>query len=373
MKRNHLLTLTVSLLLILGLSVGGVFAVWIYPGAPADIEEQVATNLSTFRYGTIYITQVQVSGGSYASAQSVKVSDLDISSQITLNAAAGSTVVVDVTFYNNTDVNYYYNEAQTVSHNNSSIKYSVSGIEQKDAVAPKTFKTVSVTFSFSGSSTAQRELLSQIHFNFVVDKDSITDVVAQTALDRFRDILNNVAAEDSYDTLDNAMNNRGSFMNKASAVTYIGNVSGSSSADSQVVQSLFGNEFMSMDLDGDGKAEPITIMIKRENLDEDSSTGASYTYSSLGRDTTVDGVEMTLYITAENLSNLSSNKKVTVYAAAFTKAAGSDEWVQITSLAKGTATANNYNGYGSANSFNTDTWVSQDGQTIGALVAQGMQ
>lgn len=356
-------------MLILVISVGGVFATWTYLGPPSDIDESLANNLATFRYGTIYITDVKVSGGNFESAQSVKISDLNISSDITLNSSTTSTVEVEVTFYNNTDVNYYYNETQTISHNNSSIKYSVSGIEQKDAIAPKTLKTIYVTFSFSGNNTSARELLSQIHFNFVVDKDSITDIVAQTALDRFRDILNNVVAPDSYNTLDTAMDNRGSFMNKASAVTYIGNVSGSSSTDSNVIKSLFGEEFMSMDLDGDGKAEPITIMIKREDLDGDSSTGASYTYTNYGREVTVDGAEMTLYITAENLSNLSGTKQVTVFAAAFSKTANSDEWVQITPLAKGSATANNYNGYGSPNSFNTDTWRSEDGLTMEALVA----
>ena len=34
------------------------------------------------------------------------------------------------------------------------------------------------------------------------------------------------------------------------------------------------------------------------------------------------------------------------------------------------ANANNYSGYGSANSFNTDTWKSDDGKTIEELVAK---
>lgn len=370
MRKNYLLTLTLSLLIAFSFIITGVMADWKYLGRPDELGINMSGNVGNFRYGTLYITDVKVIDGSYESAQSSKIADLNISTNIKLDLSTSSTVKVSVTFYNNTDVSYYYNEAQTLSHSNNSIAYSVDGIEQKEEVPAKTYKTLFVTFSYSGSSTSARELLSEIHFSFVVDKDSIGEVVAQTAVERFRDILNNIVADDSYDTLDTAMNNRGSLFNKASAVTYIGNVSGSSSGDSNVIKTLFGEEFMSMDLDGDGKSEPITMMIKRENLDGDLSTGASYTYTSLGRDTTVDGVEMTLYITADNLGNVSNNQNVSVYAAVFTKAANSAEWVQIVPLTKGTASANNYNGYGSANSFNTDTWVSINGQNIEALVTQ---
>lgn len=135
------------------------------------------------------------------------------------------------------------------------------------------------------------------------------------------------------------------------------------------METLFGDEFMSMDLDGDGNAEPITMMIKRENLDNNTLTGDSYTYTSWGREYVVNGVEMTLYITSENLDNVSSGKSVVVYAASFTKLPDSTTWTDLVPLTKGKANANNYSGYGSANSFNTDTWVSDDGKTIEELIA----
>lgn len=369
MRRNFLLTLALSLFVALSLLVTGVMADWKYMQKPEELDVDLLRNVGSFRYGTLYITEVSVTGGNYETAGASKTADQDISANLKLNANNSSAAVISVTFYNNTDVSYYYNEAQNISHSNNAITYSVSGINQKDEVPAKSFKTITVTYSYDGAVSSARELLSQIHFSFVIDKDSIGEVVAQTAVDRFKDILNNKVANDSYDTLENAMNSRGSLFNKASAVTYIGNVAGSSSGDSSVIEELFGEEFMHMDLDGDGKTEPITIMIKRENLDGDLSTGASYTYSSFGRDTTVDGVEMTLYITADNLNNVSNNQSVSVYAAVFTKPADSDGWVQITPLTTGTASANNYNGYGSANSFNTDTWKSSDGQTIETLVA----
>ena len=366
MRRNHLLMLTLALFLLFSLTLSGVSAAWVYLAYPADVNSELPSAAASFRYGTLYITKVECTGGSYQQAQSQKNADLEITSDIRLRASADSAAEISVTFYNNTEVSYYYNEDEALTHSNNRISYTVSGISQKEEIPAKSFKTITVTFAHASSNTSEQQLDSCIRFHFVVDKDAIGDVVAQTAVDRFRDILN---TSDSYATLDNAMDNR-SGLNKASAVTYIGNVYGSSSSDSTALQSLFGDEFMSMDLDGDGKAEPITMMIKRENLDNDSSTGASYTYTSWGRDTTVDGAEMSIYITAESLSNVSSNQSVTVYAATFTKYTANGEWVQIVPLTKGTAKANNYSGYGSANSFNTDTWVSTDNKTIETLVEE---
>ena len=363
---------TLFLVLVLLFSITGAFAAWIYPeSGPQEQSADISLSLDEFHYGTLYISRLSVKQGNYQSADVTIAADLDIRADLTLNANAASTVVAEVTFYNNTDASFYYNKTETISSDNDHIAYTVSGIETKDEIPAKSFKTVTVTFAYTGNDFSDSSLLSSLHFNFVVDKNSITGVVAQTAVDRFRDILNNKVSSDSYQTLETAMNNRDG-LNKGSAVTYIGNVSGSSSNDSKLIQSLFGTEFMSMDLDGDGKAEPITMMIKRENLDGSASTGASYTYTTDSwwgntESHTVNGVEMTLYITAEGLSG-SSGRSVVVYAASFTKLPGSDTWTDFVPLTKGTAKTNNYGGYGSANSFNTDTWTSESGKTIRELI-----
>lgn len=366
MKRNYLFTLVLSVFVLLCLTFSGVYATWNYFGLTNPSNNDMGVSMKSFRYGTLYITDVAIYDGSYSSADAHKSADLNISSDIVLNNTANSSAVFAVTFYNSTDVSYYYNKTETVSTNNDRIGYIVTGIEQKDEIPSKTFKTVYVTFAYTGNNTSNRTASSTVHFNFVVDQNSIGGIVAQTAVDRFNAILNNEAFENSYQTLTNGMDNR-SGINKASAVTYIGNVSGSSSTDSRVIETLFGQEFMSMDLNGDGSPEPITMMIKRENLDNKTETGDSYSYTSWGREYIVNGVEMTLYITSDNLDNVSSGKSVVVYAASFTKPVGSDEWIQIVPLAKGSASANNYSGYGSANSFNTDTWKSDDQKTITEL------
>ena len=362
---KSILCIVLLLAVLLPLLVPGVYALWVYLNDPEPMASPISGKVSNFHYGTLYITKITVKGGSYESISTNKTADTNMSADLKLTSAAASSVSVDVTFYNSTDVVYYYNETQTVSSNNTNIGYQVTGIAQKDPVDPKSYKTLTVTFSHEGN-PGNTALLSELHFNFVVDKDSIGVVVAQTAVDRFRDILNDVVAPDSYETLETAMNNRGGSYNKASAVTYIGNVVGSSSTDSAVIESLFTTEFLTMDLDGDGKAEPITMMIKRENLDGNVDTGASYTYVNRNNSYTVPGVEMTIYITSQNPS---SSRTITVYAAAFTIPEGGDEWVELVPLTKGTATSNNYNGFGASNSFNTDTWRDENGRDMDSLAS----
>ncbi len=369
MKRFPFLTPVIIAIIVFCLSVSGVNASWNYLSPPESVSAGVSNEVATFKYGTLYITSVEINGGAFNSASAKKTADLNISSDLNLRSNSSSSVSVAVTFYNSTDISYYYNETQVVSWDNDKIGFAVSGIEQKDEIPSKTYKTINVTFAYNADNVSAVALSSTLHFNFVIEKDSIGDIVAQTAVDRFRDILNNKATDNSYSTLISAMDSRSGW-NKGSVITYIGNVSGSTSADSLVIENLFGDEFMSMDLDGDGKVEPITMMIKRENLDNDTATGASYTYSSiLGGQTSVHGVEMTIYITSQNLDNVSSGQNVAVYAASFTKLSDASEWTMIVPLTKGTAKANNYNGYGSANSFNTDTWVSDNGDTIKELAA----
>ncbi len=346
-------------------TVGGLSAAWIYPSFPEAITVNPGATVGSFAYGQLYITETNITDGSYESAAFSKTGDTKLSAQVTLLSTASSSVTVEVVFYNATGVTYYYDTTETLSTDNPSITYTVSGIVQKEEVPSKTYKTVTVTFAYDGAPSLSA-LLSELNFKFTVDKDSIGELVAETAVDRFADILNNVVMADSYDTLDSAMNNRGSSWNKASAVTYIGNVAGADSSDSATIIELFGEEFMKADLDGDGVEEPITMMIKRENLDGNIETGADYTYrGTWGNSTTVQGVEMTLYITAEEIGS----SDIVVYAATYTKLVGADEWTLLVPLTKGTASTNNYSGWGTADSFNTDTWRSDNNETIEQLVS----
>lgn len=377
MKSNGLLrTVLILCIVLVPLTVSGIFATWVYFSDPKPIDEEMTAGLGRFVYGDIYITKVEPVGASEGNvtASLEKTGTTTVAGNVDLGRNGNATASFEVTFYNGSDTTYYYHEAETLISSNNNIVYEVIGIEKTDAVEPKTYKTITVTYSYDNKETITgTELESSIIFKFVVDKDSIEIVVARTAVDRFRDILNNIAFEDSYEMLDEAMGNRSGW-NPSSDVTYIGNVSGSTDDDSEVIEVLFGTEFMSMDLDGNGVAEPITMMIKRENLDNSIYTGASYTYINRNREYRVEGVEMTLYITAQSLDNVRSGQEITVYAATFTIYSGETEWVDVVPLTKGTASANNYNGslWGDANSFNTDTWESDNRKTMDELVLQYM-
>jgi len=372
MNKRFITTIIVICLMLIPFTITGVYASWMYFTDPAPIDEDINSKLGNFVYGDIYITKVEKisTSSGVVNATLEKTEATTVAGNIDLGSSKNATATFSITFYNGSDTIYYYNEAETIQSDNSNIVYQVDGIAQKDAVAPKTYKTITVTYSYNKSNITDTDLVSGIHFKFVVDKDSIGIVVARTAVDRFRDILNNVVSADSYSTLDDAMDARAGW-NHASDVTYIGNVSGSSSTDSKVIQSLFGQEFMSMDLDGDGKVEPITMMVKRENLDNDTSTGTTYTYIYRNKQYTVQGVEMTLYITSENLDNVGTRDDIVVYAATFTIYPGQNEWVELVPLTKGIANANNYSSgsWGSANSFDTDTWESDGGKTMDELAS----
>jgi hypothetical protein len=328
--------------------------------------ESIPISVKKFTYPPIYITDIEQVGGNYTSESTKKIADTDIESNITLNSSSSSTVVYNITFYNSTNVSYYYNEAQLLSSNNNRIGYVVTDIEQKEEVPANTYTELTLTYKYTNGVPSNKSLLTQIHFSFVVDKESIGIVVAQTAVSRFEQILNNKVFENSYQTLEDTMNARGK---SASAVTYIGNVAGANDSDSAFIESMFTKEFLTMDLDGDGKSEPITLMIKRENLDGDNSTGDEYTYSTWLGKQTVRGAEFSIYITSEGFNS----SVLTVYAATFTKLQGGNEWIEVVPLTKGTAKANNYSGWGSSNSFNTDTWESLDGKTMDTLTTTAIK
>lgn len=116
-----------ALITVLCLTVSGVFAAWTFLGPALDTSNDVSSSLSGFSYGPFYITKVEVVGGDYSSADVKKVSDTNISADISLNKNTSSTVVADITFYNSTDASYYYNEEQIVSTDNDKISCTVTG------------------------------------------------------------------------------------------------------------------------------------------------------------------------------------------------------------------------------------------------------
>lgn len=177
--------------------------------------------------------------------------------------------------------------------------------------------------------------------------------VADTLGAKFSEILND---PENYEKMINRMNegaNRGSWQPE----TYMGNVTGSNNDDTQIIEELFGLEPGGRLEDANGT--PVTIMIKRENLDNNTSTG-----ETAGVDENIGGAEITLYTTAVNLPETSNGQKIEVFAMIFSKVdttnSGDGEWHMIAQY-QGTATTNAYVAGDGHDSFDTGTWRAIDG------------
>ena len=214
------------------------------------------------------------------------------------------------------------------------------------------------------SNTKNPVLNSIINYQFVPNADDAGDIAVDNAIARFEEILNDDSIDGAFEILIENMDDSG----RRAKETYIGNVVGADSEDTNAINDLFSDEIMNYLVlqIGDGEAKEVTAMIKREPLDGNNNTGTDIVGNN-GTVTTA-GCEMTIYLTpddipADRLMFGSGGSTITVYAAVFTTDA-SGKWYQLSPLYEGTATTNNYNGsslFATANSFNTDTWRSVDG------------
>ncbi len=126
--------------------------------------------------------------------------------------------------------------------------------------------------------------------------------------------------------------------------TYIGNVKGADDADIAMIEELFGDK-LNMEIDGENKT--VNMLIKRENIDDNTSNGEG------------DGSEMVMYYTDESLDkSFFASKNVTVYAIIFIKNNGG-EWTQLGPILTGKAPVVDYrtgSTWSTGGSFNTDDW-----------------
>lgn len=297
---------------------------------------------------------IDVSGGNYIDPDTLAYSGTVVSSDVTLRRDSSGTYTANysITVFNNTDISYYYVAMVRGTYTNESgdvIAYSNPNIEMEvdivlgDEVKAGEKRTINVSATFvKGADTSQPHLSSIIEYQFSTTQPESSDEAAVSGvLDRFAEVLNN---ETDYRALTSAMDNTsglgGIFTGGRVSDTYIGNVVDSDSEDTAALNAIFGEN---MELNIDGVNTPVTIMIKRENVDGNKNTGDG------------DGNEMTLYITADPLD--SSGKYVPVYAVVYTKASGT-EWYRIGELYKGTANVRSYGGVSirGTGSFNTDNW-----------------
>lgn len=266
------------------------------------------------------------------------------------------TSTINLTFYNNSAYVYKFNQVIEVSLDNSDITYSLNSLTKGQEIQPQGTISASITFKYKSEIPANKILNSILNFEFVPSDEYIDDYIATGGVDRFEQILNTSI---DFDSLIEQMDSYSGNRNDSS---YIGNVVGSSSEDSALLNSLFtvdGVNYLKLNIGGTDV--PATAMVKRENVDGNSQNGTN-------------GAEMTLYLTSEDPGDLPFwGGTLQVFAAVYTKDTANGEWYMVGQMYEGEASANNYEGGWGRNSFNTDTWkstVSYYGQNTGRTIEQ---
>lgn len=213
------------------------------------------------------------------------------------------------------------------------------------------------------SNTTYNPLLT---FNFSTEITKKEEESAKTVASKFLEILN---TESSYNQLNTAIDTNYDGSRDWTA-SYIGNVTGSSDDDTTLLEELFEG---TLSLDLNGATVDVTCIIKRENIDNNATTGNSYTVGG----TAYNGCEMTLYLTTANFNNLSYNDYPNVYAMVFTRVSEDSLWEQIgEKMYEGTAQVVGYVGGTTTGSFDTGTWTSSKeyhGISSGAKISELIQ
>ena len=285
---------------------------------------------------------------------------------------AGS-VTYTVTVLNNTRYEYAYRGLyyQTGVNNNNYISeepdYNPSNkiniitdfSENGSIVAPGETLKFKVTYTLGSDRNtfrARNTFTTMVNYQFGINVD--TEEAARDAIaDKFANILNTTSTYDELvDVLDNKFDGRQEWTSN-----YVGNVGNANSDDAMAVNTLFAGQLQMII---NGEVKPASVLIKHENLDNNTKTGDDYvaTNTSNGGVFRGYGCEMTLYLTTDPLST--PNGYAEVYVCVFTcdrDDAGNivGDWYRIGDSYKGTANIVGYNGEtGGTGSFVTDNWVS---------------
>ncbi len=337
-------------------SIGGVVATWKYALPVEDTDSSVG--ITGLTYKTVYITQAEASEGT----GSVKIDGYlatNLDTTVTLTSVRDSYVTVTVTVYNSTNEIYAYNAVkyQQGNYDNANISHTVSA-KHGDQVAVGGYFTFTVKYGYSGTNTSKRVLNSILTFEFLPldELPEKEDAIAVSgALQKFQNIINDVDNTGSFTKLLNQMSDNDD--NDRHDDSYIGNVNGASNSDIALLDDLFqGN----LTLNINGTDTEVTILIKRENVDGNTTTGDA------------GGNEFTIYMTTSALTKqwYETSKTATVYAAVFTSNDDGDNWYKLGEMYEGKATIKGYDGnIFSSGSFDTDSWVSTDRKSIETIIS----
>lgn len=279
-------------------------------------------------------------------------------------STGSASVTYKITVFNNTEYDYAYRDVyfQEDLESNGSIGSGITvscSLDSESAankiIAPGETKELTVTYSLARTLDRNKTYRTIINLRFGINVDSL-EQAHNALLAKFAEILNSASG---YAELTEKIDDKFDGSQEWTS-NFIGNVDGSSSADSVTMNNLFGGRLQMVI--GDAQ-QTVTALIKREDVDGQESTGDSYSVTfNNGGSITRTGCEYTIYLTTEKLDSWSFNTYPTVYAAVYTCNQTNDgtmgDWYQMGLLFKGTARVVGYMGEQSGGSFDTGTWRS---------------
>lgn len=238
-------------------------------------------------------------------------------------ARSGGSVTYKILVHNNTDVTYWYiGPRWTNDYGQNALVSTANGIsittkdqlndtyltfDSNDWIPPNTERVFYVTYTYG--SLAQAPCQTLINFYFDIHMDAVHD--------EFLSVLNNTKSPSSYNDL------RMVFEQQYAST---GDVSISNQTHPEIFNALFEDLIVNLN----GIERQANVVIRRENLDNDTTSGDNYNGAG------PDGCEYTLYITVEPLT---PGTKPTVYAISYSQGAPGmgDKWYQVGELYEGTA------------------------------------
>ena len=283
---------------------------------------------------------------------------------------AGS-VTYQITVFNNTKHEYayrglYYQKNLSGYNGNSKVDTKtgddklgvvVSFPNNDKIVGPGETLTFSVTYTVGKNMDYAADWKTFLNFQFGINVESEAAAI-DAVHSKFLNILNTKV---TYNELINKIDDKYDGYQEWTS-NYIGNVSDAVDADSMTVETLFAGQ---LNMIISGQVKPATVLIKHENLDNNTKTGDDYVaVNSNGNGSPFYGYgcEMTLYLTTDQLDKANSNAPV--YVTVFTCDRDADgnivgDWYQIGESYIGKAPVVGYKGEsGGTGSFVTDNWVS---------------
>lgn len=319
-------------------------------------------------YG-LFITDITTLSGSALDKKDVSFVQYSTTVQTSLSRSSwnsAESVTYEITVYNNTAREYAYRDLyfqDSVENNDIVEKYNgnriigvVTSFPNGTKVAAGESLTFRVTYTLGKNLDRNETYTTLLNYQFGINVDSEADAV-DVVHEKFLDILNTTS---TYNTLVDVLDNKYDGWQEWTS-NYVGNVGNATSDDALAVNTLFAGQ---LQLVINGETKPATVLIKHENLDNNTKTGDDYVavnQNNQGNPFYGYGCEMTLYLTTDDLKEVDG--WAPVYVSVFTCDRDENgnivgDWYLIGETYKGRANIVGYNGeeHGTG-SFVTDNWV----------------